>query len=151
MEVSGQLRFPDTLPIGIQCTGSRRGNGGEEKNLYPRRESNPILWSPSLYIGFEVFTAVVMWVITPCSLLKPTDVSGEHVAFISKVEQQGAFHYCLLNAGFLLGLLFNLEDEGDMFLRNVWSTFQPVIRRCISRDRTLFSLYTNQAIPLPLT
>jgi hypothetical protein len=26
---------------------------------------------------------------------------------------------CLLHAGFLLGLLFNLKDEGDMFLRNV--------------------------------
>jgi hypothetical protein len=27
--------------------------------------------------------------------------------------------YCLLYAGFLLGLFFDLEDRGDMFLRNV--------------------------------
>jgi hypothetical protein len=26
---------------------------------------------------------------------------------------------CLLYGGFLLGLLFDLEDEGDMFFRNI--------------------------------
>jgi hypothetical protein len=26
---------------------------------------------------------------------------------------------CLLRAGFFLGLLLNLEDDGDMFFRNV--------------------------------
>jgi hypothetical protein len=28
-------------------------------------------------------------------------------------------HYFLFHAGFLLGLLFNPEDEGDMLLRSV--------------------------------
>jgi hypothetical protein len=41
--------------------------------------------------GFEVLTAVVMrssvfWDITPCSPLKATDVSEEHVASIFRVE-----------------------------------------------------------------
>jgi hypothetical protein len=27
--------------------------------------------------------------------------------------------YCLLHAGFLLGLLFDPEDEGEMFLRKL--------------------------------
>jgi hypothetical protein len=37
---------------------------------------------------------------------KSTDVSGEHAA-----EQ--------IHGGFLLGLFFNLDDEGGMLLRNI--------------------------------
>jgi hypothetical protein len=56
----------------------------------------------SVFIGFEVLTAVVMkssifWVITPCSKLLAT-----------------CFH-----SGLLLGLFFGPEDRGDIFLRNV--------------------------------
>jgi hypothetical protein len=104
-----------------------------EKNPDPRRESNQIPWSLSLYMGFEVLTAVDIWVITPCSPLQAIDISVEHVAFTFAVEQQTAFHCSVLSAGFLLGLLFNPEDEDGTFLRNVWSTFQRVIRRCISK------------------
>jgi hypothetical protein len=44
-----------------------------------------------------------------CSPLKPTDVSEEHIALLATCFQ----------AGFLLGLYFEPEDEGDIFLRNV--------------------------------
>jgi hypothetical protein len=37
------------------------------------------------------------------------------------LKQQKKFYsaWCLLHAGFLLGLLFYPEDKGDMFLQNV--------------------------------
>jgi hypothetical protein len=38
---------------------------------------------------------------------------------VLSVERQPGSAYCLLHAGFLLELLFSLEDEGDMFLRNI--------------------------------
>jgi hypothetical protein len=52
----------------------------------------------TIYVGFEVLTAVVMkstvfWDMTPCSPLKLSDI--------------------------LFGLFFDPEDRGDMFLRNV--------------------------------
>jgi hypothetical protein len=34
-------------------------------------------------------------------------------------REQGSFACCVLHAGFLLGLLFNPEDGGDMFLPDV--------------------------------
>jgi hypothetical protein len=44
-----------------------------------------------------------------------TDVSEEHIAFIFRVEDLAiCFH-----SGFFLGVLFDPENEGDMFLRNV--------------------------------
>jgi hypothetical protein len=47
--------------------------------------------SAQQYVGFQVLTAVIMksiifWDITPCSPLKVTDVSGEHVAYIFRVK-----------------------------------------------------------------
>jgi hypothetical protein len=48
--------------------------------------------------------------------LKSTDISEEYVASIFRVEEQA---YYLLHAGFLLGLVFDLEDGGEMFLRNL--------------------------------
>jgi hypothetical protein len=64
--------------------------------------SLPFRFSEKDIVRFEVFTAVVMkstifWNITSCSPLLAT-----------------CFH-----AGFLLGLFFDPEDGGDMFLRNV--------------------------------
>jgi hypothetical protein len=54
-------------------------------------------------VGFEVLTAMVMkssilWIVTLCSLLKFNE----------------GFAY-LLHAGFLLGLLFDLEDGGGIY------------------------------------
>jgi hypothetical protein len=42
-----------------------------------------------------------------------------------------AFTCELFHAGFLYDLLFNPENGGDMFLRNVWTT-----RRYVAKDRT---------------
>jgi hypothetical protein len=44
------------------------------------------------HVGFEVLTVVVMkstifWDIMPCSPLKSTDVSEEHIASIFRVEE----------------------------------------------------------------
>jgi hypothetical protein len=44
------------------------------------------------YVGFEVLTAVVMqitlfWDIMPCSPLKVTNVSEEHIASIFRIEK----------------------------------------------------------------
>jgi hypothetical protein len=47
------------------------------------------------------------WDITPCSTVK--------------VNRRFGGTYCLLYAGFLHGLLFNPEDEGDAFIRTVGS------------------------------
>jgi hypothetical protein len=62
------------------------------------------------HAGFEVLTAAIMkssifWDITPCSPLK---VNRRFVLLVA------CFH-----AGFLLGLFFDPEDGGDMFLRNI--------------------------------
>jgi hypothetical protein len=65
-------------------------------------------------VGLDVLTAVPMknsafWDITLCSLLKINRRYG------------GMCHFgcCLLHAGFLVGLIFDPEDGGDIFLRNV--------------------------------
>jgi hypothetical protein len=47
--------------------------------------------------------STIFWDMTPCSLLKE-DVSEERK------------HATYFNAVFLLGLFFDSEDEGDMFL-----------------------------------
>jgi hypothetical protein len=64
------------------------------------------------YVGFEVLTEVVMktsifWDITPCSPLKDNR------------RFRGALLATCFHAGFLLGLFFNPEDGGDMFLQNM--------------------------------
>jgi hypothetical protein len=77
-------------------------------------------------VGFEVLTAVVMkspifWDITPCSPLKVNRSSKEHVASIFRVEETGMKEVersalYLLHAAFLLGLFFDHECGGDMFV-----------------------------------
>jgi hypothetical protein len=60
----------------------------------------------------------IFWDITPCSLWQQ----------VAKALLATCFH-----AGFFLGLFFDPEDGGDMFLRNVGS----LTRRDIPQDRTL--------------
>jgi hypothetical protein len=42
----------------------------------------------------------------------------EHVASIFRVEEEQGSACYLLQDGFLIGLFFEPEDGGDMFLRN---------------------------------
>jgi hypothetical protein len=52
---------------------------------------------------------------------KSANISEEHIASIFRVEEQAEQETtnCLLHAGFLLGLLFDPEDEGDMLVWKV--------------------------------
>jgi hypothetical protein len=56
---------------------------------------------PLPFIGFEVLTAVVI----------KTSIIWDIMHNVK--------HCCLLHAGFLLGLFFDPEYGGDIFLRNV--------------------------------
>jgi hypothetical protein len=58
-------------------------------------------------------------------IYKSTDVSEEHIASNFRVEEKAEEETSVkagskqAHAGFLLGLFFDPEDVGDMFLRNV--------------------------------
>jgi hypothetical protein len=75
-------------------------------------------------VGFEVLITWVMkrsilWDTTPCSPLK--------------INRRFGGTCRLFHAGFLLGLFFDPEDEGDVFLRNVgrlstdYRTYNPAL------------------------
>jgi hypothetical protein len=69
----------------------------------------------------------IFWDMAQCIPLKSTDVSEGHVPS----------NFCyLLPRGFLLGLFFDPEVGGDIFLRDV-GNFQRTTRRFILEDRTL--------------
>jgi hypothetical protein len=85
-----------------------------------------------MYVGFEVFTALVMkstifWDITPCNPLKVNrrfggtyclHLQGRKISRARNQLESRLVTYC--DAGFLLSLhIFDPEDGGDMFLRNV--------------------------------
>jgi hypothetical protein len=59
------------------------------------------------YVGFEVLTAVVI----------KSSVFVLHCPPVSYINQNFGKPMVLLHASFLLGLFFNPEDGGDMFLR----------------------------------
>jgi hypothetical protein len=56
----------------------------------------------------------IFWDITPCSPLKVNRRFGIECRLHHQALPATFFH-----AGFLLGLFFDLEDGGDMLLRNV--------------------------------
>jgi hypothetical protein len=53
--------------------------------------------------------STIFWDMMPCSPLKSTDISEKHIASIFRALLATCFH-----AGFLLGLLFDPEEGGDM-------------------------------------
>jgi hypothetical protein len=78
-------------------------------------------------IGFELFLDVTMtrmflWVLILCSSKKSRCFEGiyrHHIQDGRLTEARNEFSLLYTSAGFLLGLIFDPEDEEDMFLRNV--------------------------------
>jgi hypothetical protein len=85
-------------------------------------------------VGFEILTAVVMksaifWDITPYNPLKVSQrlggtyrlhLQGRRITEKETGVKAGGKQLCAAcQAGFLLGLFFDTEDGGDMFLLNV--------------------------------
>jgi ribosome maturation factor RimP len=75
-------------------------------------------------VGFEVLTAVVMksnvfWDIMPCSPLKVNRRFGGISPPSSGSKNKPALLATSFHSGILLGIFFDHEDGGDMFLRNV--------------------------------
>jgi hypothetical protein len=92
-----------------------------------------VVWLTKYSVGYEVLTAVVMSSntgifrdITPCSPLKVNQrFEGKyplllHCRKISRARKQSQGRWqAEPHAGFFLGLFFDPEDGGDMFLHNV--------------------------------
>jgi hypothetical protein len=81
-----------------------------------------------LLVGFEVLTAVVMkssifWDITQCNPFKVNRSFRKNISPIFGVEEKANQETSVLatcfHVSFFLGLIFDPEDGGDMFLRNV--------------------------------
>jgi hypothetical protein len=77
----------------------------------------------------------IFWDTTPCSLLKVNGISQ------ARNQREIALLPTCFHARFLLGLIFDPEEVGDMFLRNVVD-FQRITRRYIPEDRIL-QLYSS--------
>jgi hypothetical protein len=63
----------------------------------------------------------IFWNITPCSPVKVSQRSGGRCRLHlqdRRTNQARALLVICLHAGFLLGLIFDPEDEGDMFLQS---------------------------------
>jgi hypothetical protein len=83
------------------------------------------------------FKSPIFWDITPCSPVKVNrSLSGTR-----RLHLQSSSTLCLFHAGLLLGLLFNAEDGGDMFLRNIgWLSTN--YNGIISQKTELFTIIT---------
>jgi hypothetical protein len=83
----------------------------------------------------------IIWDIMPCSSLKVYRRFGainQHEAGRKKI-----FACCLLDAGFLLGLPFNLEAGGDTSFRNVgWPSTKYTVLHPRHCSYTLQLIYT---------
>jgi hypothetical protein len=63
--------------------------------------------------------STVFWHITSCNLLKFNRRFGETCSLHLQKKPSKKPGLYVLHAGFLLGLFFDPENRGDMFLRNV--------------------------------
>jgi hypothetical protein len=89
------------------------------------RRYNPEI-SNLQFVGSEFLKAVSMkslifWNIKPYSLLKVSRRFGEYIAMQKDSMKRAASEATcyLLHDGFLLGLFFDPEDGGHIFLRNI--------------------------------
>jgi hypothetical protein len=78
------------------------------------------------HVGFEVLTAVknfISWDITPFQPVENKPTFRGNMSSPSRsqgeADNKQSSACCLLHAYFLLGLSFDPEDGGDLFLRNV--------------------------------
>jgi hypothetical protein len=97
MKGSGRGLF-QVLSSGTSMEGLRKTTKNVRRTGIPAENRNQNLPKRSL-------ESIIFWDITPCSPLK--------------VIRRFGGTYCLHLQGFLLGLFFDPEDGGDMFLRNV--------------------------------
>jgi hypothetical protein len=78
----------------------------------------------SCFLRFEILTVVVMkstvfWDITPCSPLKVNrHFGGKYRLHIQDRKISSALFATCFHAGLLLGLFYDREDGGYMFLQN---------------------------------
>jgi hypothetical protein len=83
-----------------------------------------------------IVKSFVFWDITPSVQSQPTfweNMSPSSSGSKNKPTKKACY---MLHAGFLLGLFFDLEDRGDMFLRNVGCL--SGLHGVISQDSELF-------------
>jgi hypothetical protein len=66
----------------------------------------------------EPIKSSFFWDATPRSPTKANRIFGGYVSFVAKDEEyaEDKTSSCLIHAGFLLRLIFNPEDRGEMFL-----------------------------------
>jgi hypothetical protein len=66
------------------------------------------------FIALHQYEELLSWDITPCSPLKPTNISEEHIFSILRIALVAAASWW-----FLAVFTLQPEDGGDMFIRNV--------------------------------
>jgi hypothetical protein len=133
---------PPQIPLDQTRDRTRAAAVGSQRlTAWARARPSYTFYTRSYLLGFTFPTAVVMkisifWDMRPCSPLKV----NRRFAFI--------FRLCYLPpSGVLLGLFFNSEDGGDMFIRNVhwfWKNYTSLYR---ARQNDWFFITTITNMP----
>jgi hypothetical protein len=111
----------------------------------------PSCSASSSYLGFEVPTTLtVFWDVTPCSLMKSLSKFRRNIMPLSSVMKINLSRKhaitsnkhaacCLLSCCF--GLLFDHEDGGSTFLRNIGKLLPDYIESELRRSFNFFRCY----------
>jgi hypothetical protein len=96
------------------------------------------------FVAFEVPTAVYMkctirWGVITCNLIVHRRFGGTYCLHLQdlRVSQTTSKNHCLLNSGYLLDVLFYLEDVCCMFLRNFSKRLSDYTSPHLREDSTL--------------